>query len=94
MRWRCLGSDTNQLGNEDEAVTNPKPYDVSKRRVLEAYRRVSRSARINRSGAIEGRPVCEYSLSNLRSICARASETIALIGRSGCLGGIRVSGET
>ena len=40
MRWRCLGSGTNQLGNEDEAVTNPKPYDVSKRRVLEAYRRV------------------------------------------------------
>jgi len=29
-----------QLGNEDEAVTNPKPYDISKRKVLEAYRRV------------------------------------------------------
>jgi len=40
MRWRCLGNGTDQLGNEDEAVTNPKPYDVSKRRVLEAYRRV------------------------------------------------------
>ena len=26
-----------QLGNEDEAVTNPKPYDIPKRRVLEAY---------------------------------------------------------
>jgi RNA-directed DNA polymerase len=26
--------------NEDEAVTNPKPYDIPKRRVLEAYRRV------------------------------------------------------
>ena len=29
-----------QLGNEDEAVTNPKPYDIPKRRVLEAYWRV------------------------------------------------------
>jgi group II intron reverse transcriptase/maturase len=26
-----------QLGNEDEAVTDPKPYDIPKRRVLEAY---------------------------------------------------------
>jgi RNA-directed DNA polymerase len=40
MRWRCLGSGTDQLGNEDEAVTNPKPYDIPKRGVLEAYRRV------------------------------------------------------
>ena len=40
MRWRCLGSGTDQLGNEDDAVTNPKPYDIPKRRVLEAYRRV------------------------------------------------------
>ena len=37
MRWRCLGNGKDQLGNEDEAVTNPKPYDLSKRRVLEAY---------------------------------------------------------
>lgn len=29
-----------QLGNEDEPVTYPKPYDIPKRRVLEAYRRV------------------------------------------------------
>jgi group II intron reverse transcriptase/maturase len=29
-----------QLGNEDESVVNPKPYDIPKRRVLEAYRRV------------------------------------------------------
>jgi group II intron reverse transcriptase/maturase len=29
-----------QLGNEDEPVTNLKPYDIPKRRVLEAYRRV------------------------------------------------------
>jgi len=40
MRWRCLGEVAGQLGNEDEAVTNPKPYDIPKRRVLEAYRRV------------------------------------------------------
>ena len=40
MRWRCLGSGMDQLGNEDEAVTNPKPYDIPKRRVLEAYWRV------------------------------------------------------
>jgi RNA-directed DNA polymerase len=40
MRWRCLGSEADQLGNEDEAVTNPKPYDIPKRMVLEAYRRV------------------------------------------------------
>jgi group II intron reverse transcriptase/maturase len=36
-----------QLGNEDESVTNPKPYDIPKRRVLEAYRRV----RANRGAA-------------------------------------------
>jgi RNA-directed DNA polymerase len=29
-----------QLGNEDEAVTHPKPYDIPKRWVLEAYRHV------------------------------------------------------
>jgi retron-type reverse transcriptase len=29
-----------QLGNEDEVMTHPKPYDIPKRRVLEAYRRV------------------------------------------------------
>src|SRR5450756_3091246 len=29
-----------QLGNENETMTHPKPYDISKRRVLEAYRRV------------------------------------------------------
>jgi len=40
MRWRCLGEVAEQLGNEDEAVTDPKPYDISKRKVLEAYRRV------------------------------------------------------
>jgi hypothetical protein len=40
MRWRCLGRVAEQLGNEDEAVTNPKPYDIPKRRVLEAYRQV------------------------------------------------------
>ena len=40
MRWRCLGSGMDQLGNEDESVTHPKPYDIPKRRVLEAYRRV------------------------------------------------------
>ena len=34
------GEVADQLGNEDEAVTNPKPYDIPKRRVLEAYRRV------------------------------------------------------
>jgi len=37
---RCGGIEADQLGNEEEAVTNPKPYDISKRRVLEAYRRV------------------------------------------------------
>jgi group II intron reverse transcriptase/maturase len=30
----------NQLGNENEAVTHPKPYDIPKRWVLEAYRHV------------------------------------------------------
>lgn len=40
MRWRCLGAGMDQLGNEDEAVTNPKPFDIPKRRVIEAYRRV------------------------------------------------------
>ena len=40
MRWRCLGNGMDQLGNEDETVTNPKPYDIPKRRVIEAYWRV------------------------------------------------------
>ena len=40
MRWHCLGGGTAQLGNEDESVTNPKPNDIPKRRVLEAYWRV------------------------------------------------------
>ena len=40
MRWHCLGKGMDQLGNEDEAVTNPKPYDIPKRRVIDAYRRV------------------------------------------------------
>jgi RNA-directed DNA polymerase len=40
MRWRCLGGVAEQLGNEDETVTNPKPYDIPKRRVSEAYRQV------------------------------------------------------
>src|ERR1700758_4396171 len=47
MRWRCLGIGAAQLGNEDEAVTGPKPYGISKRMVLEAYRRV----RANRGAA-------------------------------------------
>jgi retron-type reverse transcriptase len=36
-----------QLGNEDEHMTSAKPYDISKRRVLEAYRHV----RANRGAA-------------------------------------------
>ena len=40
MRWRCLGSGMDQLGNGDEAMTNPKPYDIPMKRVLEAYRQV------------------------------------------------------
>lgn len=40
MRWRCLGAVAAQLRNEDEAAMTPKPYDISKRMVLEAYRRV------------------------------------------------------
>jgi RNA-directed DNA polymerase len=40
MQWHCLGAGTTQLGNEDEVVTSPKPYGISKRMVLEAYRRV------------------------------------------------------
>jgi RNA-directed DNA polymerase len=40
MRRRCLGDDIVQLSDEDEAMTKPKPYDISKRMVLEAYRHV------------------------------------------------------
>jgi RNA-directed DNA polymerase len=40
MRWHCLGNGRDQLGNEDEAMTNPKPFDIPKRRVLEAYWKV------------------------------------------------------
>jgi retron-type reverse transcriptase len=36
-----------QLGNEDERMTSIKPYDISKRMVLEAYWRV----RANRGAA-------------------------------------------
>jgi RNA-directed DNA polymerase len=36
-----------QLGNEDERMTSTKPYDISKRRVLEAYQHV----RANRGAA-------------------------------------------
>jgi hypothetical protein len=32
MRWHCLGNGAAQL-DEDEAVTNLKPYDISKRGV-------------------------------------------------------------
>src|SRR6202011_5215340 len=39
-RWRRPVDGTGQLGNEDEPVTSTKPYDISKRMVLEAYRRV------------------------------------------------------
>ena len=40
MRWHCLGNGMDQLEYEDESMTNLKPYDISKRRVLEAYWRV------------------------------------------------------
>src|SRR5450759_2292724 len=40
MRWRCSGYDIVQLSDEDEAMTKPKPYEISKRMVLEAYRHV------------------------------------------------------
>lgn len=40
MQWHCLGTGATQLGNEDEVVTGPKPYGISKRMILEAYRRV------------------------------------------------------
>jgi len=40
MRWHCPGNSRDQLGNEDEAMTDPKPYDIPKRRVLEAYWKV------------------------------------------------------
>jgi RNA-directed DNA polymerase len=40
-RWVALsGKRHGPTWNEDETVTNPKPYDIPKRRVLEAYRRV------------------------------------------------------
>src|SRR3984885_1887031 len=57
MRWRCLGGVAGQLGNEDDAVTNPKPYDIPKRRVLEAYRQV----RANRGAAgIDGESLAMF----------------------------------
>ena len=40
MGWRCLEGGMDHLGNENETMTNPKPYDIPKRRVLEAYWRV------------------------------------------------------
>jgi RNA-directed DNA polymerase len=40
MRWHCLGNGRDQLGDEDETMTDPKPYDIPKRRMLEAYWKV------------------------------------------------------
>ena len=65
MRWRCLGGVAEQLGNEDEAVTNPKPYDIPKRRVLEAYRRV----RANRGAAgIDGESLAMFEADLSRNL--------------------------
>lgn len=65
MRWRCLGEVAEQLGNEDEAVTNPKPYDIPKRRVLEAYWRV----RANRGAAgIDGESLAMFEADLSRNL--------------------------
>jgi RNA-directed DNA polymerase len=65
MRWRCLGIGADQLGNEDEAVTSPKPYDISKRRVLEAYRRV----KANRGAAgIDGESLAMFEADLSRNL--------------------------
>jgi len=65
MRWRCLGEGAEQLGNEDEAVTNPKPYDIPKRRVLEAYRQV----RANRGAAgIDGESLAMFEADLSRNL--------------------------
>jgi len=65
MRWRCLGGVAEQLGNEDDAVTNPKPYDIPKRRVLEAYRQV----RANRGAAgIDGESLAMFEADLSRNL--------------------------
>jgi RNA-directed DNA polymerase len=65
MRWRCLGWVAEQLGNEDEAVTNPKSYDIPKRRVLEAYWRV----RANRGAAgIDGESLAMFEADLSRNL--------------------------
>lgn len=65
MRWRCLGSGMDQLGNEDEAMTNPKPYDIPKRRVLEAYWRV----KANRGAAgIDGESLAMFEADLTRKL--------------------------
>jgi RNA-directed DNA polymerase len=46
-RWRRSVEGTRQLGREDERVTSTKPFEISKRRVLEGYRHV----RANRGAA-------------------------------------------
>jgi RNA-directed DNA polymerase len=54
-----------QLGNEDEAVTNPKPYDIPKRRVLEAYWRM----RANRGAAgIDGESLAMFEADLSRNL--------------------------
>jgi group II intron reverse transcriptase/maturase len=65
MRWRCLGGVAEQLGNEDDAVTNSKPYDIPKRRVLEAYRQV----RANRGAAgIDGESLAMFEADLSRNL--------------------------
>lgn len=37
MGWRCLGNGMGRLGNEDETVTDPKPYDILRKKVWQVY---------------------------------------------------------
>lgn len=65
MRWHCLGIGTDQLGNEDESVTRPRPYGISKRMVLEAYRRV----KANRGAAgIDGESLAMFEADLSRNL--------------------------
>ena len=66
---------------------------ISSRSLRIVYRICSSSARTSFSGAIDGRPVAEYSSLNLADNPCSTSSIILRIARKGCLSGTRSSGE-
>src|SRR3954467_11908837 len=66
---------------------------ISNRSLRTVYRICSSSARSSFSGAIDGRPLAEYSSLNFADSPCNTSSVILRIARNGCLSGTRSSGE-